>query len=193
MNTELSRRNFLSASLATGACCAVALCPRAAQAASSSTNATPTFVEKKLEANPHAKCGLYCGSCALYQKSVHAMEPNDVVCLGCQSATLAPHCQQCDVRDCAQEKKVEACGVCPEYPCEKTAAQLADLEKGMPVIAALSKKNNAAMKASGYTAWVTAQKGRWACERCGTRFTNDVAACPHCGADIFSAEEEAKA
>jgi len=64
------------------------------------------------------KCGIYCGACPLYISGI---------CKGCSdnSTTKSP------IYKCVNEKNVNSCGACPEFPCklhynEKTAVYARD-------------------------------------------------------------------
>ena len=83
-------------------------------------------------------CGLDCGKCRAYLATRRidrgtAAEiakfwsnpeednymPDDVWCDGCHSDRLQAFCSKCSVRICAKERRLENCGKCKEYPCEK--------------------------------------------------------------------------
>lgn len=87
-----------------------------------------------------AFCGIECSECGAFQATkdndnvkrveVAAMwskqfnadiKPSDINCDGCQSenGVLFSHCLVCEIRNCAKTKKVENCGYCNEYPCNK--------------------------------------------------------------------------
>ena len=86
-----------------------------------------------------AYCGLHCDECKAFkatqtedlewkkQIAKHwsdqgeiKFKPEDVDCHGCKSDTISGFCRKlCNIRPCAQEKKVKACAHCNEYPCEK--------------------------------------------------------------------------
>jgi hypothetical protein len=53
-----------------------------------------------------------------YQMQIKA---KDINCDGCLSETgrLFSHCNVCEIRKCGQEKKIENCAHCNEYPCQK--------------------------------------------------------------------------
>ena len=58
-------------------------------------------------------CGAYCENCIAYNK----------VCKGCVETEGKPfHLKKidiCPVWQCIAEKKLEHCGLCDEFPCEK--------------------------------------------------------------------------
>ncbi len=92
-----------------------------------------------------AYCGLVCVGCPIYwatrekdreqkakikdyvvrQCQEHydlTLRPADITdCDGCRNKTgrLYSGCRDCEIRACAQQKKLESCALCPEYACEK--------------------------------------------------------------------------
>jgi hypothetical protein len=46
----------------------------------------------------------------------HIANPEEMICHGCAELDT---CHYSDIRECAQEKKIENCGQCNQYPCEK--------------------------------------------------------------------------
>lgn len=61
---------------------------------------------KPIEAKPElvAACGLYCGACRAYLKGR---------CPGCRENAKATWCK---IRSCCQERRIETCAECLEYP-----------------------------------------------------------------------------
>lgn len=83
--------------------------------------------------NPDIKlagvCGLFCPACAAFigtqedperlkalaeyiNRSVEELE-----CDGCRSERRSYHCENCQTRNCADEKGIKFCSECTEYPC----------------------------------------------------------------------------
>lgn len=85
-------------------------------------------------------CGLLCEECPIYiatknndlkAKEKLAVEcstenitftAEDMTCHGCfwGKNDNSKMCGDCEIRNCAKDKGVENCGVCPMYPCEIT-------------------------------------------------------------------------
>jgi hypothetical protein len=86
-----------------------------------------------------AICGLDCEACPAFiahhtgdralrektavewSKSYHfAFSPEMVDCVGCTTTdgVHIGHCAECKMRVCGFARKVENCGLCPDYPCE---------------------------------------------------------------------------
>jgi hypothetical protein len=86
-----------------------------------------------------AFCGIVCSDCRAFiatqandgelRKKVaktwstkkDVLRPEDIDCDGCLPAgqRLFKFCGICDVRRCGQEKGVDNCAHCPEFPCER--------------------------------------------------------------------------
>jgi hypothetical protein len=85
-------------------------------------------------------CGIVCSECGAYLATKNndealrkktakewskmfgaEIKPSDIVCVGC----VAPkgrhihHCAECEMRACAQKKKLKNCGYCNLYACAK--------------------------------------------------------------------------
>ncbi len=182
MNERMPRREFLDQSAkviaATGAACCT-FCGNQATAATAGKAATDSY------------CGLYCGACPAQLKSLAATKSSDVKCLGCKSGKLGKFCSKCEVRKCAIQQGVESCALCESYPCEKissfTAAPYRKPRYG------LRKKNLETIARDGIDNWKAQQKARWTCKKCNKRFGYADDKCPHCGAKVYTSEQEFKA
>lgn len=56
-----------------------------------------------------SRCGVCCDSCERRDK---------VACKGCLNMKGPFWGGVCEVKVCCEEKKMEHCGVCPEFPCK---------------------------------------------------------------------------
>lgn len=89
---------------------------------------------------PHiAYCGLDCSGCDVYRATAfdddalrhqHAdkvfrqfkvvVEPANVNCHGCRDERpKTGYCAWCEVRKCAIDRRLENCGHCDDFPCDK--------------------------------------------------------------------------
>lgn len=79
-----------------------------------------------------APCGIYCGVCpyliAYKTKDERLKEklaknvgirPEQIVCEGCRSDVPLFFCNVCKIKSCVQEKNIESCAECEDYPCER--------------------------------------------------------------------------
>lgn len=85
-------------------------------------------------------CGIVCSDCPVFvvtQKNDDAerrrvaeiftkqygreYKLEDINCDGCvsDSSRIFRYCNDCEIRKCGRERKVENCGFCAEYPCER--------------------------------------------------------------------------
>lgn len=56
-----------------------------------------------------SRCGICCNSCER-KEQVH--------CKGCLEMKLPFWGGECEVKSCCEERGLDHCGVCPEFPCE---------------------------------------------------------------------------
>ena len=125
-------------------------------------------------------CGLYCENCAIKVKVFPAAKLlydemksagfDDVVnsipggdgfwsflksiaenwiCTSCRDGSGNPGCK---VRVCAQEKGVEMCALCADYPCDL----IDNFDEGYPML----KLDNALLREKGWEAWGSLQDKR---------------------------------
>lgn len=80
-------------------------------------------------------CGYNCYLCAARSNDINTRKklvdtwrkylghqnytPENVACKGCKSKSAKIADKQCKARPCAQEKKLESCAQCNEFPCQK--------------------------------------------------------------------------
>lgn len=85
-----------------------------------------------------APCGLYCGVCRIHYATqendlaylerlmkiyarrfpgIASVSPDELFCDGCLSARRFPFCQECSIRECTQQKGVQGCHECVDFPC----------------------------------------------------------------------------
>lgn len=90
-----------------------------------------------------AYCGTVCSECPVFlatqkndieeKKKVAErwkMKVEDINCYGCltKGPKVFRYCKICKIRKCGQEKQVENCAYCAEYPCE-TLSKIRDFKK----------------------------------------------------------------
>lgn len=141
-------------------------------------------------------CGLYCGACGALQATQNGtveavakgwgMKPEDIVCNGCLSETTAVFCNSCKFRDCVNEKGVDYCYQCKEYPCHDLKTFRNDQMPHHSVVL----KNSDRMKEIGVEAWLCEQKTRWSCSQCGSMFMWYDEKCPNCDTAVRNANHE---
>jgi len=82
-----------------------------------------------------APCGLYCGTCGVYiahrdnnTKFKEKLMPvykafaktvDDIACTGCLSEGIVfPVCRSCPIKKCSQDKGINGCHQCDDFPCK---------------------------------------------------------------------------
>lgn len=136
-----------------------------------------------------AYCGLFCGSCGVYVAtmkddvedleriaSMMKVRPEEIPCRGCRSGTLSPHCRNCEFKECARGKKLDACEECVDFPCDS----LREFQRQLPHRAELFESAEY-RKAHGIDAWLRKMAEDYACEKCGTVNSPYYPSCKACG------------
>jgi hypothetical protein len=120
--------------------------------------------------------------------------PAPLECRGCKSDSLYEGCRRCGIRACAAGKKVEACILCPEYPCQLVKERLLMVERTRKFLphCAVMFKNLDSLKAQGLEFWLEEQKNKWSCPGCGTPFTWYQEKCQKCGRELASVKDHLK-
>ena len=141
-------------------------------------------------------CGLYCGACPILlanergevekRAAEGGVEPEVLLCSGCKSETIAVFCTDCEMRQCARDRRLDSCRECDEYPCQMLKNFRADEHPHHSAVL----KNLESMHETGLDAWLEEQKARWSCPACGARFTWYDALCPECGAETYDCRAE---
>jgi hypothetical protein len=142
-----------------------------------------------------AACGLFCGACYHYRASFYdderlreaaaqrGREPDGFTCGGCRSEALYVHagCAQCAIRTCADEKGIQHCGLCDEFPCERLWAFRNDgrLHHEDILIELVNLRHK------GPEIWLAEQAESWNCA-CGESYSWYEETCHKCGAPLAS-------
>jgi hypothetical protein len=138
-------------------------------------------------------CGIWCGACSVlvhgeagradaFIACCAGIPKADLACRGCKSDSVYAGCRTCAIRDCAIGKGVDHCSACSEYPCRsyvrwQSAARL------LPHIREAAASLNTIRQGS-VESWLSAQKTRWSCPSCGTRFSWYAPSCAACGRSL---------
>jgi len=137
-----------------------------------------------------AACGLFCPACSLYIGTTEEPErlkriadmfgvsSEEAQCHGCRAEVKGPYCKICTLVACADEKGLEFCVDCKEYPCE----QLKEFQAAMPHRAGLWE-NNARIKEVGFEAWSKEATEEYSCRQCQTVNAAYDLVCRKCGND----------
>lgn len=136
-----------------------------------------------------AICGLFCESCGIYiatkehnevelERIANMMKTTkeEIMCNGCRSSVLSPHCRNCNFRDCSREHNVDNCEDCTMFPCDK----LKSFQTQMPHRAELF--DSAIFRTrNGTKKWVEKMKKDYSCESCGYINSPYYGKCKKCG------------
>ena len=145
---------------------------------------------------PDSYCGLYCGACFVVRaerenlqkelvKKYSNLKPEEVKCQGCKSeGYVFRGCQKCKIRQCAQEKKLEFCFECSEYPCEKIE-HFKNTGLAHTFVACHSLKD---IQQKGLATWLKQQKVRWECPKCHKSFSWLEEKCSQCGEVLYNSQ-----
>ncbi|MDA3926750.1 MAG: DUF3795 domain-containing protein [Kiritimatiellae bacterium] len=184
MKDNANRREFV-------ACCVCASCAGVAGAATPSSRNVKTLKpadgdELKLsDLNKSAKnknydiayCGIYCASCKLY------LEGNDKTGKKCKRCTNPSMTSKCAVFNCATEKKVANCGLCPEF--ETCEILKKHHDKPKPLYRQVARRTCEKIKENGMEVTAAELKKRWTCPHCGKMFAWQTKGnCPHCNKPV---------
>lgn len=119
-----------------------------------------------------APCGMNCLVC--YKHCYH-----NKPCAGCsQNDTGKPeHCRKCKIKDCVQEKSLNYCFECLDYPCKR----LKNLEKSYQTRYGASLiENSLFVKTNGLTTFMEIQKQKYTCPNCGGIISIHDRECSEC-------------
>ncbi len=133
--------------------------------------------------NFSAFCGLYCAACPMYietQKGTPVEIENigPVRCNGCRSGIVPPWCNDCGIKNCARNKKIDFCSQCEDFPCEQMENFKND--KTYPYHTEVYD-NLRIIKEEGEENWITQMKQRWFCSDCGEIKSWFEVECKKCG------------
>ena len=138
-----------------------------------------------------APCGLYCGVCSIYmahrdnnEKFRKALmkvykpfvkDVSEIACTGCLSDGIVfPVCQRCAIKNCCQEKNIDGCYQCDDFPCKYI--------NNFPI--AVGKK--VIMRAIptwrelGTEKFVEEEEKRYICPNCGNQLFRGAKRCNKC-------------
>lgn len=147
-------------------------------------------IQNSANKNLVSACGLYCGACGIYiatqendsEKMLqYAMVLNqsydDTLCDGCGAVRKSLHCSKmCTFIDCKQQKGVNSCTDCDEFPCQA----LYEFKSKMPHRAEIIEMQHK-MQEIGTENWLIEMKDYFSCQQCKTVNSAYHLACRKCG------------
>jgi hypothetical protein len=99
----------------------------------------------------YGPCGLYCGACGATD------------CTGCPSPGAGNWVAKCRLKSCAEQKGVEFCCFCGDYPCPELQAFMTDEWPHHRTVAT----NLEQIRREGRDSWLRTQRRIWSCPGCG--------------------------
>ena len=123
-----------------------------------------------------AACGLFCGACAIYiatqendvarltrQSEFLGLTIEETKCNGCRSSRLNLNCTSCKMLSCTNDKEIDFCIECSEYPCEEIKLFQSKYPHRIELWSDLEK-----IKSIGYLAWFKEKEEHYRCKNCNT-------------------------
>lgn len=150
------------------------------------------------KSNLISKCGVFCGACSIYHAShgnealmnqlskVFNLPPEKIKCNGCGAITEDSWCFGCKFIKCTEEKAVDLCENCSEFPCQIAIEFHNDkYTHHRLVLNDISRR-----KEIGNEKWIEEQIKRWSCTKCGRPYTWYEKVCANCGSELDSCIKE---
>jgi hypothetical protein len=136
-------------------------------------------------------CGLYCGVCGImiayrddnldlrkHFSRLWDVPTEEIVCEGCLSDNLFFHCRQCEIRSCTQEKEIEGCHLCIDFPCGKIESFPFPKAKER-IFKAIER-----WKKVGTEDFIRTEEERHKCPECKTPLFRRATSCIECGREV---------
>jgi len=135
-------------------------------------------------------CGLFCGACGIYQ----ATQENDIekilqyavvlnqtfdetLCDGCGAKRKSLHCSKmCTFIDCKQQKGVNFCTDCIEFPCQALLDFKSEMPHRIEIIESLKR-----LKEIGQENWINEMEKHFSCPECNALNSAYDIKCRKCG------------
>ncbi|MFX1337763.1 MAG: DUF3795 domain-containing protein [Promethearchaeota archaeon] len=139
-----------------------------------------------------APCGLYCGVCSIYiahrdnnLKFKEKLMPvykafaktiDDISCTGCLSDGIVfPVCRSCPIKKCSQDKRINGCYQCDDFPCK--FIENFPIQVGKKVIL----RAIPTWRKLGTEKWVEEEEKRYHCPECENPLFRGAKRCNKCG------------
>lgn len=78
-------------------------------------------MKEEVKLKIESRCGIICSECEFKES---------MGCAGCTNIDKPFWGESCPVKKCAEERKIECCGECNEFPCELLKSFAYDKEQG---------------------------------------------------------------
>jgi hypothetical protein len=152
-------------------------------------------MERKMNSDHIARCGLYCGVCGVYyatrdknekflQKLLgfyKAQSPafenltlDDLRCEGCLSDKTCVFCTVCAIKTCTQDKGYAGCHQCDGFPCDHIN------HFPVPVGKKVIMRAIPYWREHGTEKWIADEMLRYRCPECGHQLFRGAKRCNQC-------------
>ena len=102
----------------------------------------------------------------------------DIRCNGCLSDVRFMHCQQCEIRECTQEKGYTGCHECDDYPCQHI--EHFPMTVGKKVIL----RSVPYRRKFGTEKWIQDEEARYICPECDNKVFRGAIKCNQCKTNL---------
>ena len=140
-------------------------------------------------------CGLWCGVCSIYIAHKNnnlklkekllpvyrafAKSVDDIACTGCLSdGIIFSHCRVCYIKKCCNDKGIEGCRQCDEFPCKFINNFPIPVGKKVILRAIPFWREN------GTEEFVKQEEERYHCPNCGNPLFRGSKRCNKCKVDV---------
>ncbi len=138
-----------------------------------------------------APCGLYCGVCGIYiahrdnndkfkekLATVYNVSAEQIRCQGCLSDDVFVYCQVCPTKACTEEKGLEGCHQCDDFPCKIIE------DFPLPVGKKVILRSIPAWRELGTRRWMEEEEKRYHCPSCGYPLFRGAKRCRNCNESV---------
>ncbi|MFX1315291.1 MAG: DUF3795 domain-containing protein [Promethearchaeota archaeon] len=142
-----------------------------------------------------APCGLYCGVCSIYIAhrdnnlkfkqvllpvyKAFAKSVEDISCTGCLSEGIVfPICKSCQIKKCTNEKGIDGCHQCDDFPCKFIN------NFPVPIAKKVILRSIPSWRELGTEKWVEEEEKRYLCPNCGNPLFRGAKRCNKCKVSV---------
>jgi predicted RNA-binding Zn-ribbon protein involved in translation (DUF1610 family) len=133
-------------------------------------------------------CGLFCPACPIFMAHKRSPElkpmlaemlgipPEALKCEGCRTTNRFATCEQCTFDKCANERGIDFCGQCDEFPC----AEYKEFQLEKPHRIELYEDQQR-LREVDVEVWLKEKAEHFICPECGNLNSFYMLQCPKCG------------
>jgi hypothetical protein len=102
------------------------------------------------------------------------LETKDIRCGGCLSDDPFIYCRQCEIKDCTQERGIDGCHQCHEFPCSHIDNFAMSVGKKVILRCVPYRRDVGTLK------WMQDEEARYYCPECGNKVFRGAVKCNRC-------------